>query len=808
MISIARYGVWVCATVLAVGGPIASPAAGQTAPAAPVRPSATELDAKLNWERAALIAVQDGGRYKTLDSFAREWMSALTGKQSLAGLSPLASLFEWTFNSDAYADEPIVYIRDRGLRLHFGAHLEHAARVRVVQTGYMTPREFNSPQVERVLRELTPRFDMRSAMNRANQTAAAVRVIPYMLRVVPRPVSDPDEPWHAPPELFANLSLLTELGISRERAAAIARRETPIPGITPDQAFEIIKLWSIDLRAGWLERDAARVQRALDTLAERLPTLATAGVYPDLSQRKAEVRYYALGKMYPGIMMYMFGAVVAVFALVTGWRWASVGSQLLILAALCYHGYALALRWYILGRIPVANMFEALTASALTGIVLVILIELLRTATRAGMFAWFLRTFRYFALIDFALAAALGYVTWTWMISLRLDEVWLNYSAAGLAAVVGFLGRYLVPAVLATFPRLFYQRTVSPIFLIAAHVTGCFALITASFLLPGGGTLTSIRRILDDVMLRIHTVLIICSYALIFLAGVIALAYLFGYYLYTATARSAEAGLKAACGGALMLFFALSPIDALAAYVPASSASGIQHAAWAPPVFGALAIAFALLAVAGGRLPLGASGRYYALALGSVFALSTLTLAVMPFGFTRGLGYTMLIGGLVWSAGNLIAMYWPAVARAAVPVGGGAATLQLAGGGRGLLLESRPVLAGGMPGDEKNTALPAWLNHFDWSHLIILNLVFIFLFVGTVLGAVWADYSWGRPWGWDPKEVFAMNTWLIYAILIHVRFVTRARGLWTAWLSVAGCLMMAFNWCFVNFFIVGMHSYA
>ena len=47
-----------------------------------------------------------------------------------------------------------------------------------------------------------------------------------------------------------------------------------------------------------------------------------------------------------------------------------------------------------------------------------------------------------------------------------------------------------------------------------------------------------------------------------------------------------------------------------------------------------------------------------------------------------------------------------------------------------------------------------------------------------------------------------------FAILIHVRFVVRNKGLWTAWLSIAGCLMMAFNWCFVNFYIVGLHSYA
>ena len=104
--------------------------------------------------------------------------------------------------------------------------------------------------------------------------------------------------------------------------------------------------------------------------------------------------------------------------------------------------------------------------------------------------------------------------------------------------------------------------------------------------------------------------------------------------------------------------------------------------------------------------------------------------------------------------------------------------------------------------------MPEWLKQIDWCHLIILNLVFVMLFVGTILGAVWADYSWGRPWGWDPKEVFALNTWLVYAVLIHVRFFVANKGVWTAWLSIAGCLMMAFNWWFVNFFIVGLHSYA
>ncbi len=100
------------------------------------------------------------------------------------------------------------------------------------------------------------------------------------------------------------------------------------------------------------------------------------------------------------------------------------------------------------------------------------------------------------------------------------------------------------------------------------------------------------------------------------------------------------------------------------------------------------------------------------------------------------------------------------------------------------------------------------LGTFDGATMIFLQLAFVALWIGTVLGAVWADVSWGRPWGWDPKEVFALNTWLVFLMLIHVRLRTRDKALWTAILALLGCAVMLFNWIAVNFVIVGLHSYA
>ena len=82
--------------------------------------------------------------------------------------------------------------------------------------------------------------------------------------------------------------------------------------------------------------------------------------------------------------------------------------------------------------------------------------------------------------------------------------------------------------------------------------------------------------------------------------------------------------------------------------------------------------------------------------------------------------------------------------------------------------------------------------------------------VGTVLGAVWADFAWGRFWGWDPKETWALITALVYVAVVHLRYVVPARH--RGWATAGGCLLgggaMLFNWIAVNYLLPGLHSYA
>jgi ABC-type transport system involved in cytochrome c biogenesis permease subunit len=82
-----------------------------------------------------------------------------------------------------------------------------------------------------------------------------------------------------------------------------------------------------------------------------------------------------------------------------------------------------------------------------------------------------------------------------------------------------------------------------------------------------------------------------------------------------------------------------------------------------------------------------------------------------------------------------------------------------------------------------------------------------FSLVGTVLGGIWADQSWGRFWGWDPKENGALLIVLWNAIILHARLggFVRERGL--AVLAIFGNIVTAWSWFGVNMLGVGLHSY-
>jgi cytochrome c-type biogenesis protein CcsB len=75
-------------------------------------------------------------------------------------------------------------------------------------------------------------------------------------------------------------------------------------------------------------------------------------------------------------------------------------------------------------------------------------------------------------------------------------------------------------------------------------------------------------------------------------------------------------------------------------------------------------------------------------------------------------------------------------------------------------------------------------------------------------GSIWAEYAWGRYWGWDPKETWALVTWVIYACYLHARSTAGWRGTRAAVIAIVGLVSFWFNFIGINLLVSGLHSYA
>ena len=89
-----------------------------------------------------------------------------------------------------------------------------------------------------------------------------------------------------------------------------------------------------------------------------------------------------------------------------------------------------------------------------------------------------------------------------------------------------------------------------------------------------------------------------------------------------------------------------------------------------------------------------------------------------------------------------------------------------------------------------------------------VGVAFPLLSLLLITGAVWANESWGRYWGWDSKEVGALVAWMAYAGFLHTRIAHGWRGRRSAYFALLGFALVIFTWLGVSFIIPGLHSYA
>jgi len=157
--------------------------------------------------------------------------------------------------------------------------------------------------------------------------------------------------------------------------------------------------------------------------------------------------------------------------------------------------------------------------------------------------------------------------------------------------------------------------------------------------------------------------------------------------------------------------------------------------------------------------------------------------------------------------------YWLSVHVMTVVSSYGAFGLAMALGHRHLFLMSFPSRGGSLPvrqagasGGNKFTK-KAELDSADLIYRVI-QLGVILIGTGTFLGGVWANESWGRFWGWDPKETWALITFLGYLALVHLVYTKKISRFGLALFSVLGFLLVLMTWYGVNFVLGrGLHSY-
>ena len=113
-------------------------------------------------------------------------------------------------------------------------------------------------------------------------------------------------------------------------------------------------------------------------------------------------------------------------------------------------------------------------------------------------------------------------------------------------------------------------------------------------------------------------------------------------------------------------------------------------------------------------------------------------------------------------------------------------------------MKDNPFWEKNIPGSEK----------LDSISYRAVSLGFLFLTFVLITGAVWAEQAWGSYWSWDPKETWALITWFIYAIYLHLRISRGWKGKSAAIFATVGFICVIFTYIGVNTLLSGMHSYA
>ena len=107
----------------------------------------------------------------------------------------------------------------------------------------------------------------------------------------------------------------------------------------------------------------------------------------------------------------------------------------------------------------------------------------------------------------------------------------------------------------------------------------------------------------------------------------------------------------------------------------------------------------------------------------------------------------------------------------------------------------------------KESADSKKLRQMDYMAYRLIAVGFLLLTVTILTGAIWAEQAWSAFWTWDPKEVWALITWIIYAVYLHLRLRQKRSGRTMAWFAIIAVPVVLFTFVGVNTIMPGLHSY-
>jgi cytochrome c-type biogenesis protein CcsB len=129
--------------------------------------------------------------------------------------------------------------------------------------------------------------------------------------------------------------------------------------------------------------------------------------------------------------------------------------------------------------------------------------------------------------------------------------------------------------------------------------------------------------------------------------------------------------------------------------------------------------------------------------------------------------------------------------------------------GLGALLGFLNLVLTGIKNNKNKKALSITIDELTGVADMTMTIGLYLLTVGAFLGGIWANESWGRYWGWDPKETWSAVTILVYAFILHMRMIPGLKGrTWFNFTTLVGFACVIMTYLGVNYYLAGMHSYA